>query len=304
MKRLRRSMLFIPGNHPGMLQNADIFGSDSVIFDLEDAVSLREKDSARNLVKHAIQSVDFGETEVVVRVNPLDTEHGPEDIKAMVLASPDALMIPKATTEKLQEVDRMISELEESVPGGFSTISLIPIIESAAAVENINNILVATPRITAALLGAEDLTAEMGIQRTKAGEELTYARSRMATACCAASVDAIDTPFADTFDDEGLKADTRKGKSLGFTGKAAIHPAQIEGIHQVYAPSEEEIMEAERIISAMQKAEQEGKGAVALDGKMIDMPIILRAEKLLQQAKAVGIPVSVEIGRGGAEYDQ
>ena len=299
MKRLRRSMLFIPGNHPGMLQNADVFGSDSVIFDLEDAVSLREKDSARNLVKNALMSVDFGQAERVVRINPLDTFHGPEDVKAMVSVFPDALMIPKATAARLREVDELITELEASEKKDDFQISLIPIIESAEAVEDINHLLKASPRIIAALLGAEDLTAEMGIQRTKKGEELSYVRSRLATACCAAKIDAIDTPFADTFDEEGLKADTLKGKSLGFTGKAAIHPAQIEGIHQVFAPTEEEILEAERIVEAMQQAEKEGKGAVALDGQMVDMPIILRAEKLLRQAKAMGLTVEIEISEGG-----
>lgn len=302
MKRLRRSMLFVPGNHPGMIQNADIYGSDSVIFDLEDAVSLREKDSARLLVKHVLKEMDFSGTERVVRINPLDTAYGIQDLKVMVEAGPDALMIPKATVQQLKEADRIVSELETVLGRNPQSLVFIPIIESAVAVEEINELLKASRRIVAALLGGEDLTADLGIQRTKAGEELLYARSRVAMACCACGVDAIDTPYADTLDDEGLALDTAKGKSLGFTGKAAIHPLQVEVIHQVYAPGEAEIQEAGRIIQAMKQAEEEGKGAVSLDGQMVDAPIILRAEKLLQQAKAMGIHGVGENEKGGARH--
>lgn len=299
MKRLRRSMLFIPGNRPGMLQNADIFGADSVIFDLEDAVSLREKDSARNLVKHVLQGMDFGTTERVVRINPLDTPFGVKDLQVMVEASPDALMIPKATSVSLKEADRLVTEAEAALKAETSGISFIPIIESALAVETISEVLQSSQRVVAVLLGGEDLTADLGVKRTKAGDELLYPRSRVAMACCAHGVDAIDTPFADTLDDEGLEADTLKGKSLGFTGKAAIHPVQIELIHQCYAPTDTEIREAKRIIQAMKQAELDGKGAVAVDGQMVDAPIILRAEKLLQQAKAMGVPGIADTEKGG-----
>ncbi|SMP60486.1 HpcH/HpaI aldolase/citrate lyase family protein [Anoxynatronum buryatiense] len=300
MKGLRRSMLFVPGNHPGMIQNADIYGSDSIIFDLEDAVSLQEKDSARLLVKHALRKIDFGETERVVRINPLDTGCGTQDLKMMVAAGPDALMIPKATARRLIEADLMVGEIEAALGGNRQPLAFIPIIESAVAVEEINELLKASSRIVAALLGGEDLTADLGIQRTKAGDELLYARSRVAMACCACGVDAIDTPYADTMDDEGLAKDTAKGKTVGFTGKAAIHPLQIEVIHRVYAPSEAEIHEARQIIRAMKQAEREGKGAVAVDGRMVDAPIILRAEKLLQQAKAMGVHDMTDNVNGGA----
>lgn len=289
MKKLRRTMLFMPGNNPGMLQNAGILGADSIILDLEDAVSLTEKDSARILVREAIKNVDYSDVEVVVRVNPLTTEYAREDIDVIARVKPDALMIPKATEEELIEINSMLDKIEEEESFERESIKLIPLVESAYGVENVYNIIKASKRIVGILLGGEDLTSDLGIKRTKEGEEIFYARNKVAVACKAMKVDAIDTPFTDTNDFEGLEKDTRKAKSLGMTGKASINPRQIDTIHSVYAPTKEEIRHAERVLEAMEEAKREGKGVFSLDGKMVDAPIINRAKTTIDLAKVLGL---------------
>jgi len=289
MKKLRRTMLFMPGNNPGMLQNAGILGADSIILDLEDAVSLTEKDSARILVREAIKNVDYSDVEVVVRVNPLTTEYACEDIDVIARVKPDALMIPKATEEELMEINSMLDKIEEEEGFEKESIKLIPLVESAYGVENVYNIIKASKRIVGILLGGEDLTSDLGIKRTKEGEEIFYARNKVAVACKAMKVDAIDTPFTDTNDFEGLEKDTRKAKSLGMTGKASINPRQIDTIHSVYAPTKEEIRHAERVLEAMEEAKREGKGVFSLDGKMVDAPIINRAKTTIDLAKVLGL---------------
>lgn len=289
MKRLRRTMLFMPGNNPGMLQNAGILGADSIILDLEDAVSLTEKDSARILVREAIKNIDYINVEVVVRVNPITTEFAQEDIDVIARVKPDALMIPKATEEELQAIDEMLTNIEAEEGFEKGSIKLLPIIETAYGVENVYNIIKSCDRIVGVLLGGEDLTSDLGIKRTKEGEEIFYARNRVAIACKAMKVDSIDTPFTDTNDFEGLEKDTKKAKSLGLTGKAAINPRQIDTIHDVYAPGVEEIKYAKRVLEAMEEAEKEGKGVFSLDGKMVDAPVINRAKNTVELAMLLGL---------------
>ena len=288
MKRLRRTMLFMPGNNPGMLQNAGILGADSIILDLEDAVSLTEKDSARILVSGAIKNIDYSNVEIVVRVNPFTTEFAEKDIDVIARVKPDALMIPKATEEELKAIDKILINIEKEEGFEEGSIKLLPIVETAYGVENVYNIIKASNRTVGVLLGGEDLTSDLGIKRTKEGEEVFYARNRVAIACKAMKVDSIDTPFTDTNDFEGLEKDTSKAKSLGLTGKAAINPRQIDTIHSVYAPTAEEIKHAKRVLIAMEEAEKEGKGVFSLDGKMVDAPIINRAKNTVELAKLLG----------------
>ena len=281
-------MLFIPGNNPGMLQNAGILGADSIILDLEDAVSVTEKDSARILVREAIKSVDFNGAEVVIRVNPLSSEFGLEDIKLIAKVKPDVLLIPKADQKEIELVDELLKEIEEQEGFEPGIIKIIPLIETAFGLETVFSVIQCSARIIAVLLGGEDLTADLGVKRTKKGEEILYARNKVAVACRAGKVDAIDTPFTDTNDLVGLREDTEKGKSIGFTGKAAINPRQVEEIHNVFAPSEEELQHAFRVIEAMKIAQEEGKGVFSLDGKMVDAPIISRALNIINMAKNQG----------------
>lgn len=289
MKRLRRTTLFMPGNNPGMLQSAPILGADSVILDLEDAVSLTEKDSARNLVSEAIRTIDYSKVELVVRVNPLDTEFGAKDIDVIARVKPDTLMIPKATEKDLQTVDNMLTKIEEEEGFEVGHIKLFPIIETAYALENVYSIINSSKRVVAVLLGGEDLTSDFGIKRTKEANEIFYARNRVSTACRAARVDSIDTPFTDTNDYEGLAKDTTLAKSLGFTGRSAINPRQIDTIHDVFAPTEAEIKHAIRVLEARDEAFANGLGVFSLDGKMVDAPVINRATTTVELAKTLGL---------------
>lgn len=289
MERLRRTMLFMPGNNPSMLQSAGILGADSIILDLEDAVSITEKDAARILVRNAIKDVDFYDTEVVARINPLSSGFGLKDAEEIGRVKPDALMVTKATEEDVSTVCEILTkiEIEEGFEAG--SIKIFPLIETAYGLENIHSIIKASPRVIGILLGAEDLTADLGIKRTREGEEIFYARSKVAAACRAHKIDAIDTPFADMNDCKGFAKDIHTSKSLGMTGKAAINPRQVDTIHEVFAPSEEEIDYAQRVIRAMEEAQKDGKGVFSLDGKMVDAPIIARAENVMKKAKLAGL---------------
>ncbi|MDR3543415.1 MAG: aldolase/citrate lyase family protein [Desulfosporosinus sp.] len=289
MKKLRRTMLFMPGNNPGMLQDAAILGADAIILDLEDAVSLTEKDSARILVRDAIKYLDYSQVEVVVRINPLDTEFGPQDVEMIARVKPDTLLIPKAHEEEIKLVAMMLDTIEKEEGYFAGSIKLIALIETAIGLETIHNVIMASKRVVGVLLGGEDLTSDLGIKRTKEGEEIFYARNKVATVCRALKVDALDTPFTDTNDDEGLTRDTAKAKSLGLTGKSAINPRQITLIHAVYAPTEAEVKQALRILAAMEEAKREGKGVFSLDGKMIDAPVINRARTTVELSQRLGI---------------
>lgn len=289
MKGLRRTMLFMPGNNPGMIQNAGILGADSIILCLEDAVSLAEKDSARILVRNAIRTINFYDCEVVVRVNPLSTEYGEEDVNVIASVKPDVLMVPKATEEDIKAVDEIVSRVEEKQGFIKGEIGLFPLIETAYGLENVYSIIKSSNRVKGVLLGAEDLTADLGIKRTKEGEEIFYARSKVASACKALRVDAIDTPFTDLDDIEAFRKDIEKAKSIGMTGKSAINPRQIDLIHEVFAPTKQEVVYAKRVLEAMEEAKREGKGVFSLDGKMVDAPIIARAESTIKKAKLAGL---------------
>lgn len=289
MEKLRRTMLFMPGNNPGMLQDAAILGADSIILDLEDAVSLTEKDSARILVRDAIITIDYSQVEVVVRVNPLDTEFGPQDVDMMARVKPDTLLIPKADEEEIKLVDTMLDKIEAEEGYLAGSIKIIALIETAIGLETVYDVIKASKRVVGVLLGGEDLTSDLGVKRTKEGEEIFYARNKVATACRALKVDCIDTPFTDTNDYEGLAKDTAKAKSLGMTGKSSINPRQIEIIHAVFAPTAAELKHALRVLDAMEEAEKEGKGVCSLDGKMIDAPIIKRATRTVEQGVKLGL---------------
>ncbi len=289
MDKLRRTMLFMPGNNPSMLQDAAILGADSIILDLEDAVSLTEKDSARILVREAIKTIDYSQVEVVVRVNPLDTQFGALDVDMIARVKPDTLLVPKADEEEIKLVAKMLDAIEQEEGYLAESIKIIALVETAIGLENVYNIIKASKRVVGVLLGGEDLTSDLGIKRTKEGEEIFYARNRVATACRALKVDSLDTPFTDTNDYEGLERDTAKAKSLGLTGKSAINPRQIDVIHSVFAPTDAELKHALRILAAMKEAEKEGKGVFSLDGKMVDAPVINRAITTVGLGQRLGL---------------
>lgn len=287
--KLRRTMLFMPGNNPGMLQTAPVFGSDAVIFDLEDAVALTEKDAARILVSEALKTMKYDTVEVVVRVNPLSTPFADKDIDIIARLKPDAILLPKACPEDITELDRRLNKIEEEEGFEHESIKIHPLVETTYGVEKVYETIKASPRVISVLLGGEDLAVDLGVKRTKNSDELLYARTKIINACKACKVDAIDTPFTDTNDYEGLMADTLKAKMLGFTGKLSINPRQIDTIHKGYAPSEAEITHAQRVMAAKEEAAKQGLGVFSLDGKMVDLPIINRAIHTLDMAKLMGL---------------
>ncbi len=284
---MRRSMLFIPGNNPGMLQNGGVFGADSVILDLEDAVSPLEKDAARRLVAHALRTVNYANSEKVVRINSLDTGLTEDDIKAIVPCRPDALLIPKVQgPADIQKVAALMAAAEgpEQPP-----VQIIALIETPRGLAEAYNIATADPRVAALAFGAEDYTAGLGATRTKEGQEILTARCWLVNAAAAAEIDAIDTPYTDTADEEGLIADIALAKQLGFKGKLSINPRQVEHIHAGFSPSAKEIIWAEKVIQAISLAKEQGTGVIAVDGKMIDAPIVNRAERIIMLAQLLGL---------------
>ena len=286
---MRRSMLFLPGNNPNMLINGSCLGADAVIFDLEDAVSPAEKDAARILVRNTMRYMDFQGCERIVRVNAVDTPYFAADLEAILLEGPDMLLLPKAgTAEEVQAADAAMAQVEERL-GLQKRAALMPLIETALGVENAFSIAACCPRVEALFLGAEDLTADLQCKRTKGGREIEYARTRLVMAARAAGVEVYDTPFTDVNDDEGIRTDAELAKALGFTGKASISPRHVEVINQVFSPTEQEIDYAYKVMDAIRWAKAQGKGAVALYGKMIDAPIVARAEQTIAAAREMGL---------------
>ena len=287
---MRRSMLFLPGNNPNMLINGNCLGSDAIIFDLEDAVAPAEKDAARILVRNTMRYMDFRGCEIIVRINSIDTPFWKQDLDAIMPWKPSLILLPKTgSASDALEADAYMTALEEKLGFEKNTVGLMPLIETAMGVENAFSIASSTKRVKALFLGAEDLTADLQCKRTKEGREIEYARTRLVVAARAAGVDVYDTPFTDVNDDEGIWTDANLAKALGFNGKASISPRHVEVINSVFSPTEREIEYAYEVMDAIETAKRQGKGAIALHGKMIDAPIVARAQRTIDMANALGL---------------
>ena len=287
---MRRSMLFLPGNNPNMLINGNCLGSDAVIFDLEDAVSPAEKDAARILVRNTMRYMDFRGCEIIVRINSVDTAYWKKDLDMILPYKPALILLPKSgSAADVLAADAYMTELEEKLGFEKNTVGLMPLIETAAGVENSFAIASATKRVQALFLGAEDLTADLQCKRTKEGREIEYARTRLVVAARAAGVQVYDTPFTDVNDDEGIVVDAQLAKALGFSGKASISPRHVEVINAVFSPTQKEIDYAYEVMEAIETAKAQGKGAIALHGKMIDAPIVARAQQTISMAEELGM---------------
>lgn len=290
MERLRRTMMFVPGNNPAMIKDAGIYGADSLMFDLEDAVAVSEKDSARFLVHNAIKTLDYGNTEIVVRINGLDTPFGRNDIKAAVRAGVDVIRLPKTETkEDILAVEAVIEEVERKIGKEVGSTRMMAAIEGAMGVVNAFSIASASKRLIAIALGAEDYVTNLKTKRYPDGMELMGARSQIIIAARAAAIYALDTVYSDVDNEEGFRREVELIKQLGFDGKSVINPKQIKPVHEIYAPTAQEIRKSSDIVRAARAAQKEGLGVISLNGKMIDKPIIERAERTLQLAKAVGL---------------
>ncbi len=282
----RRSMLYIPGNNPAMLQQGGVYGADSVLLDLEDAVALNQKDAARILVRNILKNISFYQCEVTVRVNHIDTPFGIYDLEEIVPLQPDAIRFPK--TESIEDLKTLIGHIERiekkhNLP--HDKMKIHAMIETAKGVQNVYDIASYSSRVDAITIGGQDLTADMNIVKTKDNAGIDYARKQIVMAAKANGIDAIDTVFADVEDEEGLRAEAMYAKKIGFTGKAVINPRQVGVVNEVYMPTEQEIRKAIKIYKGWVKAKKEGLGVFAIDGKMVDAPVMARAKYVLDIAE-------------------
>lgn len=289
-EKLRRTMMFVPGNNPGMIKDAYIYNCDCIMFDLEDSVSYAEKDAARSLVFHALSTIDYGDKELVVRVNALNTPIGLDDLEAMVRARVDVIRLPKTeTAEDIVFCDAQVERIEKTIGIPVGTTKLMAAIESAEGVLNAPQIAKASTRLIGIALGAEDYVTDLKTNRSPEGIELLFARCMILQAARAAGISALDTVFSDVNDEEGLIAEAKHIKQLGFDGKSVINPRQIQPIIEVFTPTLKEIQKAKAVMEAIAQANKRGSGVISLNGKMIDRPIVLRAERVLSLAKAAKI---------------
>ena len=289
MKRLRRTMLFVPGNNPGMIKDAGIYGQDCIMFDLEDSVALTEKDAARFLVYQALSSMDYCGKELVVRVNDPTTKCGVDDLEAIVRTRKAVIRLPK--TECAEDVlycERQIARIEAESGIEVGTTPMMAAIESAAGVLNAKEIAFSSKRLIGIALGAEDYVTDLKTKRSAEGIELLFGRSMILLAARAAGIDAIDTVYSDVNNEEGFRAEVELIHQLGFDGKSIINPRQIKTVHEVYTPTQKDIEKALAVMDAIEEAHRKGSGVISLNGKMVDRPIVLRAQRTLDLARAVG----------------
>ncbi len=289
---LKRTGLYASGSNPINMIQAVFYNEDMLIYDLEDSVPPSEKDAARLLIYRMLKSHRPSDKYICVRVNGLYSEYLEEDLQATVRMNPHCIRLPKVEyAQEVEDISRRIGEIEAAVGLEVGKIQLICNIESYLGVLNAEKIAKSDSRVVALAVSAEDLTASMRAQRTREGLEVFYARNVVLMACRAAGIDALDIVFSDINDEEGLRADTLLGKNLGFDGKTLIHPRQIDVVNSYFTPTKKEIRHALLVIDAIERGKAEGKGAVSLDGSMIDRPIELRARTTLAQAEAAGIKI-------------
>jgi citrate lyase subunit beta/citryl-CoA lyase len=286
-ERFRFSRLYLPGNTPKMMLNAGVHNPYGIILDLEDSVAPAKKFEAKLLVRNALRSIDFYGAERMVRINQLP--QGLDDIKYVAANNVNLILIPKCeNTDHILQVEKEIEK--ERIKHGFTySIFLMPIIESALGIENAFQIAVSSSNIVAIAIGLEDFTSDLGVKRTKEGRESYFARTRIVNACKAAGIQPIDSVFSDVGDEEGLRQNVLDGKELGFEGIGCIHPRQIAPIHECYAPDSEEIDKAMKIVNAFKEAQLRGLGVISLGTKMIDLPVVKRAEKTIKLATELGL---------------
>ena len=286
--KLRRSMLFVPGDNAAMLSTSFVYKPDSIMFDLEDAVSPREKDSARLMVYQALQHPAYRDIETVVRINGVDTEFWQKDLEAAIRGGVDIVRLPKTeNAQEIHELEAHVARIEKACGRPVGDTKLMAAIESASGVVNAVAIASASPRMVAIAMAGFDYLVDMHTRRSDGWEpELFYARASVLHAARAAHIDAFDVVYGNVNDDEGFLREVKIAKQLGFNGKSLIHPKQIELLHKAYAPSEEEVNHAKRVLAAAEEAHRKGLGVVSLDGKMIDPPVIDEAQMTLQMAAA------------------
>jgi citrate lyase beta subunit len=279
----------MPGDDRRKIEKSTTIGVDSICMDMEDGTAVSRKVEARAVIAKAMKELDFGNSERCIRINSIGSGFEKDDLAAALAAQPDSIVVPKIeTAQQIKWVSDQIESYELSNKLNLGSIRLLIGLETAKGILNLREIAEADKRLEAMIFGAEDYGASVGATRTKEGTEVLYARSAVVTACAANDLQAIDMVYIDFKDTEGLRAEAQQGAGFGFSGKQVIHPNQVPVTQEAFTPSDEAIAYAKRVVESLEASQKEGKGAYALDGKMIDMPLLKNAQKVLGRAKAAG----------------
>ena len=285
----RRALLYMPGDDRRKIEKATTLRVDSICMDMEDGVAMNKKAEARAVIAQAMKDLDFGTSERCIRINSVGSGMEKYDLAAALTTNPDAIVVPKIeSAEQVKWVSDHIETHELSSNKSIGTVRLLVGVETAKGILNLKEIASADKRLEAIIFGGEDYAASVGAVRTKEAIELLYARQATVTACAANDLQAIDIVFIDFKDPEGLRVEAEQGAGFGFSGKQIIHPNQVSVVQEAFTPSDDAIEYARRIVESFESSQKEGKGAYALDGKMIDMPLLKNAQKVLERAKAAG----------------
>jgi citrate lyase subunit beta-like protein len=285
----RRALLYMPGDDRRKIEKATTLGVDCVCMDMEDGVAITQKTEARAVIAEAMKELDFGRSERCIRINSVGSGLEKYDLAAAVATNPDAVVVPKVeTAQQVRAISEYIEIYERSSRMAVGTIRMLIGVETAKGILNLKDIAESDRRLEAIIFGAEDYAASIGATRTKEAMEVLYARSAVVTACAAHDLQAIDMVYIDFRDVDGLRLEAQQAAGLGFSGKQIIHPNQVAPVQEAFTPSLEAVAYAQRVIEAFITSQKEGKGAFALDGKMIDMPLLKNAQKVLDRAKAAG----------------
>ena len=289
-KRLRRSMMFLNAQKPGLIKDPYVYGPDSIMLDLEDAVAMKEKDAARFSLYHALQEIDYRGVERVVRINGLDSDLWEEDILCSVAGGCDSIRIPKTeTAEDVKKVEAVVEEAEKRFGREPGSVLIMAALESAKGVLNALEICQASPRLFGIALSGGDYTKDLQTVITGTGVELMGARQHMIIAARAAGVQCFDTVWTNLNDMEGFRKDVQTIKALGFDGKSIINPRQIPIVHEIYTPTQKEIIFAEKVVREIDEKSAQGIGVFTVDGKMIDIAFYDGAKRTLMLARAAGV---------------
>lgn len=280
---LARTLLFTPGNLPRMMVDIDVLGADVVILDLEDAITPSQKDSARIMVKNFLKTTKSFISEIAVRINDITTEYFNRDLEVIVPVCSGYIMVPKINNaDDIRFIDDAVAKKEVEYGLKPGSVKIIAILETASGIVNAYDIAAASKRIEAICIGGEDLAADLHARRSKRGHEILYSRERVVLCARAAGVQCFDTVFTDVDDIDGLIKDAEFARDLGYDGKCIISPRHIDYVNEVFSPTEEEVSYAQQVVMAMEEGAREGKGAVSLNGKMLDAPVLERARQTLR----------------------
>ena len=288
--RLRRTMMFMNAQKPGLIKDAYIYGCDSIMLDLEDAVAENQKDAARFSLYHALTTIDYGDTEVIVRINGLDTPHWWEDIRVCVAGGADGIRIAKCeSAQDVHTVERAVEEAEREFGVEVGRTLLMAALESPKGILNAYEICSASERMFGVAISGGDFRKCMQTTPQYDGVDMLFARGQMLLAARAAGIQCYDTVFTNLDDQEGFEVEVRQNKAMGFDGKSLINPKQIRFVHEVFAPTEKEVIQAEEIVRAIKENAEKGLGVFTVDGKMIDIAFLPGAERTLRLARACGM---------------